>query len=284
MLFELTAVGDLEVGVDGAQALWVHLHLDLILFGGHSNEGMEGIANGAGVSAADVVILAGNRVYRHQHIIGADGVPDISVGAQGVQIANLHYRGDKAFLDHGDLLGEGGFVEYIAPAGAGVGEHPGGHDSHAVGFGIIAAHQIGTDLGDSIGGGGMEGAVFVDAILRLHLWGDLSKDLGGCTDMDNSLAFRNAQGLQKIAGSDDVGVQGVDGRVKAGFGVALGGQVEDIVRLYSFDDGEQRDHVIEVGILEKDTVFVVGPLEEVLDIIDGAAPAADAMDIPVGVF
>lgn len=60
--------------------------------------------------------------------------------------------------------------------------------------------------------------------------------------------------------------------------------MEDIVRLYSFDDGEQRDHVIEVGILEKNTVFVVGPLEEVLDIIDGAAPTADAMDIPVGIF
>lgn len=223
VLFELAAIRNLEVGVDGAQAFWVHLHLDLVLFGRHSDEGTEGVADGAGVSAADVVILAGDRIHRHQHIIGSDSIPNIGVGAQRVQIANLHYRGNNAFLDHGDLLGEGGFVEYIAPAGAGVGEHPGGHNGHAISLRIVAAHQIGADFGDSIGGGGMEGTILVDTFLRLHLWGDFSKDLGGGADMDNGFALRNAQGLQKIAGSDDVGVQGVDGRVKAGFGVALGG-------------------------------------------------------------
>lgn len=223
MFFELAAIGDLEVGVDRAQALRVHLHLDLILFGGHSDEGVESVAHSAGVSATDVVVFARNGVYRHQHIIGTDGIPDVGVGAQGVQVANLDHWRDEAFLDHGDLLGKGGFVEDIAPAGAGMSEHPGGHDGHAVGFSVVAAHQVGADLGDGIGGGWMEGAVFMDAFRRLHLRRDFAEHLGGGADMDDGFAVRDTQGLQEVAGADDVGVQGIDGRVEAGLGVTLGG-------------------------------------------------------------
>ena len=262
MLFELAAIRDLEVGVDGAQPLRVLLHLDLILFAGHPDEGVEGISNGAGVLA----------------------ITDIGIGPQRIQIPHLYHRRDKTLLDHGDLLCEGGFVEHVPPAGTGVGEHPGGHDGHAVGLGVVAAHQVGADLGDGIGGGGVEGTVLVDAIGRFYLRGDLAKHLGGGADMDGGLASGDAEGLQQVAGTDDVGVQGVDRGVKAGLGVALGRQVKDIVRLDLLDGGEKGDQIVKVGIPEVDTVLMIGPLEKVLDIVDGAPPAADAVDIPVGVF
>lgn len=102
--------------------------------------------------------------------------------------------------------------------------------------------------------------------------------------MDDGLAPGDPQGFQEVAGADDVGVQGIDGGIEAGLGIALGRQVENIIRLDSFDDGEQGDQVVEVGILEKDPVFMIGPLKKMLDIIDGAAPAADTVDIPISIF
>ena len=284
MLFELAAVRHLEVGVDGAQTLRVLLHPDQVLFRGHPDEGMEGIPHGTGVPAADVVVLAGNGVHRHQHIIGANGVPDIGVGAQGVQIAHLHHRRDHPLLDHGDLLGKGGFVEHIPPAGPGVGEHPGGHNGHAEGLRVIPAHQIGADLGNGVGGSRVEGAVLMDALGGFYFWRDLAEHLGGGADMDNRLAPGDAQGLQKVTGADNVGVQSVDRGVKTGLWVALGRQVEHIIRLDLLDDGEQGDQVVEVGVPEENAVLVIGALEKVLDIIDRAAPAADAVDVPVGIL
>lgn len=284
VLFELAAVGHLEIGVDGAQTLRVLLHLNHILFGGHPDEGVEGITNRAGIPATDVVVLAGNGVHRHQHIIGADSIPDIGVGPQRVQIAHLHHRRDHPLLDHGDLLGKGGFVEHIPPAGPGVGEHPGGHNGHAEGFRVIPAHQVGADLGNGIGRCGMEGAVLMDALSGLYLRGDLAEHLGRGADMDDRLATGDAQGLQKVAGADDVGVQGIDGGVKTGFGIALGRQVEHIIRLDLLDDSEQGDQVVEVSVPEENAVLVIGTLEKMLDIIDGAAPAADAVDVPVSVL
>ena len=60
--------------------------------------------------------------------------------------------------------------------------------------------------------------------------------------------------------------------------------MEDIVRLNFLDDREQGDQVVEVSVLKKDPVLVIGPLEKMLDIVDGAAPAADTVDVPVSVL
>lgn len=284
MLFELAAVRNLEISVDWAQPLRILLHPDLILLRGHSDEGVEGIADGAGVFAANVVILARNGINGDQHIIGTDGIPNIGVGPKGVQIAHLHHRRDKALLNHSNLLGKCGFVENISPAGAGVGEHPGGHNGHAVGLGVVPAHQVGTNLGDGIRGGRVEGAVLMDALGGLQLRRNLAEDLGGGTDMDDRFAFSDTKGLQQVTGSDDVCVQGVDGGVEAGLGIALGRQVENIVGPDLLDDGEEGDQIVKVGVAEEDPVLVVGTVKEVLDVINGAPPAADTVDVPVGVF
>lgn len=60
--------------------------------------------------------------------------------------------------------------------------------------------------------------------------------------------------------------------------------MEDITGLDGLDDGEEGDQVVEVGVMEKNAVFVIGPGEEVLDVTDGAAPAADAVDIPIRIL
>lgn len=60
--------------------------------------------------------------------------------------------------------------------------------------------------------------------------------------------------------------------------------MEDIVRLDFLDDREQGDQVVEVSVLKKDPVLVIGPLKKMLDIVDGAAPATDTVDVPVSVL
>ena len=102
--------------------------------------------------------------------------------------------------------------------------------------------------------------------------------------MDDRFAFSDTKGLQQVTGSDDVCVQGVDGGVEAGLGIALGRQVENIVGPDLLDDGEEGDQIVKVGVAEEDPVLVVGTVKEVLDVIDGAPPAADTVDVPVGVF
>lgn len=212
---------------------------------------MEGIAHSAGILATDVIVFAGNRVDRNQHIVGTDSVPDISVSAQRVQVAHLHHRRDEPLFEHCNLFSKDGFVEDIPPARASVGKHPGGHDGHTVGLGIVAAHQVGTNLGDSIGGIWVEWAALVDTLSGLQLRRNLAEHLGGDADMDNRFALGNTKGFQQVAGTDDICIRGVYGGVKAGLGVALGRQVKNVVRLEIFDDGEEGYQIVEISIPEK---------------------------------
>ena len=102
--------------------------------------------------------------------------------------------------------------------------------------------------------------------------------------MYHRAAVRRAQGLQQVAGTDDIGMQRVNRRLKAGFRAALRRQMEYIVRLnlpYHRQEGHQ---IVQVGILEEYPVFPVGPLEQMLHIVYRTSPAADAMYIPVRIL
>ena len=90
--------------------------------------------------AANIVVGTGRRLDRHKHVVGADRIAHIGHCPQRLQIANLDHRGDEVALDHGDLLGEGGFGEDITTARSGVSEHSCRHYRHAVGLGIEPTH------------------------------------------------------------------------------------------------------------------------------------------------
>ncbi len=80
-------------------------------------------ADGAGVGAADVVVGARDRIFRHEQVVGAHGVAHVGHGAQRFQVADLDHRRDQSVLDHRDLLGEGRLREHVAAARPGMGEH-----------------------------------------------------------------------------------------------------------------------------------------------------------------
>ena len=102
--------------------------------------------------------------------------------------------------------------------------------------------------------------------------------------MDNGATPGDAQGLQEITSTNNIRVQGVDRSIETGLGIALGRQVEDVIWLNSFNNSEQRDQIIKVGIQEEYTVLVVSTFKQMLDIFDGAAPTANTVDIPVCVI
>ena len=102
--------------------------------------------------------------------------------------------------------------------------------------------------------------------------------------MHYRLAVRDPQRLQQITGPDDVGVQRVNGGVKAGLGVALGRQMKYIVRSDLLHYGEQGHQIVEVGVLKEHPILVVGTVKEVLHIVNGTAPAADSVDVPIRVL
>ncbi len=110
----------------------------------------EHLTHRTGITAANIIVFAGYGVDGDQKVIGPNRVAYVGPGAQGVQIAGLDYGRNQAGLDHGDLFGKGGLGKNIPASRPCMGEHARGHDFHAVSFGIKAADQVGTDLGDGI--------------------------------------------------------------------------------------------------------------------------------------
>ena len=72
-------------------------------------------------------------------------------------------------------------------------------------------------------------------------------------------------------------------RGEACFRIALGGQVEDIVRLGFIDSILQRDKVAEIAIYKKKLVLFIRPVQQMRHIIQRTAPAAHAEYIPIGI-
>ncbi len=106
MLAEFCDVGDLKVGIQGAEAVGVGFDFDGSA-GGDGNQVAEHVADGAGEGAADVVKFAGDGVDCDEHIIRSDGISYIGPGSHGFEIAGFYYGRYFSGFDHGDLLGEG---------------------------------------------------------------------------------------------------------------------------------------------------------------------------------
>jgi hypothetical protein len=60
--------------------------------------------------------------------------------------------------------------------------------------------------------------------------------------------------------------------------------MEDIVRLDLLDHRDQRHLVIEIRIVKEHSVFPVDPIQKMFHIVQRTPPAADAVDIPIGIF
>lgn len=101
--------------------------------------------------------------------------------------------------------------------------------------------------------------------------------------MDDGGEFVDAHCFQQSRCAEDVGVQRIDWRGEAGFWVALGGEVKDVVGTAFLDAGDEGFAVVEICVVEVDAVLLVDVRGEVLDVGERAAPADHAVDFPIRV-
>src|SRR5216684_6333785 len=99
--------------------------------------------------------------------------------------------------------------------------------------------------------------------------------------MDDRLGRMLLQRIEDAHRPLDIGVQGVERCVEAGARKALSGEMEDVVRLGVGYDILDRHRVAQVAIEQRDTVAGVDPPRDAGKIVERAAPAAHADDVPV---
>ena len=180
-------------------------------------------------------------------------------------------------------------MEDIASSWSGVSKHPGSHDFHSESFRIVSSQEIRSDLGDGIWGCRMETTFFVDPVFRFLVCRDPAEDFRRSTDMDDRriiliLFHQQMDGLQQSAGTQDIRIQCIDRCRKTRQRIGLRRQMEDIVRLDLLDHRDQRHLVIEIRILEINAILPIYSVQKVFHIVQRAAPAADAVDIPIGIL
>src|SRR5438270_7796866 len=112
---ELLRVADQELHVGGPHPLRHRPDLDVDL--GHRQQDVEHPLDRQRLAPPDVVDLAG-LALEGRLPVGLHGVPHVVEVAAGLQVAHLEDGGLPAGLDEGDLLGEVGRDEDVAPPGA----------------------------------------------------------------------------------------------------------------------------------------------------------------------
>ena len=102
--------------------------------------------------------------------------------------------------------------------------------------------------------------------------------------MDDRLGRVLLQRVEHAHRALDVGVHGVERCVEAGARKALGGEMEDVVRLGVGHDVLDRHRVAQVAVEQRDAVAGIDPPRDVGEVVERAAPAAHADDVPVGLL
>jgi hypothetical protein len=281
MLLELRGIWHLEIGVQRAQALLLCFNLDVLRLG-NRKQVLEHVADSAGECAADVVELSRDRVDGDKQVVGPNRIANVRPRPQGIQVARLYDWLDQSLLDHCDLLRECGFSEDIAPPWSRVREHPCHHDLLAIRLGVKPAYEVGACLGYRIRRRGMKRAGFCDR--QLLAW-NAPEDFGRRTDVYHRINTRTtSQDFQQSLCAEHICVQRLDRRGEAGFGIALCGEMKDVVRLCLLHGVLQGHMVAKVPIQKEDSFVLVCAIKQVLNIVERTAPAAHPENIPVGIL
>jgi hypothetical protein len=133
---------------------------------------------------------------------------------------------------------------------------------HAVGLAVVDGDPEGVELGDGVGGAGVEGGGDLLGDL-LHLAVQLRG--GGLVEAAGLLEAQDADGLQQAQRAHAVGVGGVLGALERHGHVALGAQVVDLVGLDELDDADEVGGVGEVAVVQEEALAGLRLLVEAVD-------------------
>jgi len=161
-----------------------------------------------------------------------------------------------------------------------MGEHAGHNHLLLVGLGVETPDKLGAYLRDAVGGSRVIGAAFMDGQLLTR---NPSENLGGGAHMYHRIyACVPSEDLQQALGTLDIRFQGSQGSGKTDQGIALSGQMEDIVGTAVGYRSFERKGVPQITIEEEQSILSVHAIQQMLHVFQRAAPAADAVDVPVG--
>lgn len=148
----------------------------------------------------------------------------------------------------------------------------------AVGLAIIDHDPVSVELGDSVGGPGVEGG-----LLRLRDLLDLAEELagGGLVEADVVLESDFPDGIEEAQGSDGVDVGCVFGDIEGDLDVALCSQVVDFVGFDFFKQSVEAGGIGEVSVMEDEPVSDFRIIVEVVDPagVEAARAPDDSVDL-----
>ncbi len=103
--------------------------------------------------------------------------------------------------------------------------------------------------------------------------------------MDDGVYARTApQSFQQSLRTQNVRVQGLQGRRKTAQRIALRSKMKNIIRPGFPNSIYQGDIITQVTINEIKTIIAICLIHKMLYIVQGTAPTAHAVNLPVGIF
>ena len=90
--------------------------------------------------------------------------------------------------------------------------------------------------------------------------------------------------LQKTFSPEDIRLQGENGRGETGCWITLSSQVKHVIRLALFYRVLQGNIVTKISVKKIYPVMPISPFNQMVHVVQRTAPAAHAINVPVGMF